>query len=113
MAHEEIALGLGISRNTLEKHFEHELSIGAYEKRLEVLDAMHRTAKKGNVTAQKAYMALDPHVAAPPIPAPPPEQPEKPVPEPKLGKKEQAQADAVTAHQGTDWEGLLKPTTLQ
>lgn len=96
MSHEEIALGLGIARNTLEKHFERELSVGAYEKRLEVLDAMHRCAKKGNVAAQKAYVALTPVIAAPPQPD------EKP-----KGKKEQAQADAQTAQAGTDWEALI------
>lgn len=98
MSHEEIALGLGIARNTLEKHFEQELSVGAYSRRLEVLDAMHRTAVKGNVAAQKAYVALTPAVAAPPVPA------EKP-----KGKKEQAEADATSAARGTDWDDLLPP----
>jgi hypothetical protein len=96
MAHEEIAIGLGISRNTLEKHFAEELSVGAYSRRLEVLDAMHRTAVKGNVAAQKAYVALTPAVAVPPVPA------EKP-----KGKKEQAQAEAQDAQAGTSWEELL------
>lgn len=105
MSHEEIALGLGISRNTLEKHFEHELSVGAYQKRIEVLDSMHATAKKGNVAAQKAYLQATPSVSAPPPPAG-----DQPVSEdPKnLGKKEQANADAVTAAVGTQWEDLLK-----
>lgn len=98
MSHEEIALGLGIARNTLAKHFEKELSTGAYEKRLAVLDAMHRAALKGNVAAQKAYVALTPQAAAPPVAK------EKP-----LGKKEQAQADAVTAGQGTEWGDLIGP----
>lgn len=96
MAHEEIAIGLGITRPTLSKHYEKELSQGAYEKRLEVLDAMHRMAKKGNVAAQKAYVALTPAAAAPPIPKP----------EPK-GKKEQANDEAQTAQQGTGWADLL------
>lgn len=105
MSHEEIALALGISRNTLEKHFEKELSIGAYERRLEVLSAMHKAAKGGNVAAQKAYMQLTPRPAAPP--------PEKPASKP-LGKKEQAQADAASAQVGTEWGNLLKPAaTLQ
>lgn len=94
MAHEEIAIGLGISRNTLAKYFEGELSVGAYSRRLEVLDAMHKTAVKGNVAAQKAYVALTPAAAPTPV--------EKP-----LGKKEQAQADAVTAAEGTGWDDLL------
>ena len=108
MSHEEIALGLGITRPTLEKHCQLELSTGAYQKRLEVLDAMFRTARRGNVAAQKAYMQLTPQLAAPPqAPAKPPEAP---VPE-KLGKKEQAQADAVNAGAGTEWGTLLNPRT--
>lgn len=101
MSHEEIAIGLGITRPTLSKHFEKELSQGAYEKRLEVLDAMHRMAKKGNVAAQKAYVALTPAAAAPPVAKPAP-----------IGKKEQAQADAVTAGQGTEWGELLPPNVV-
>lgn len=102
MSHEEIAIGLGIARNTLEKHFESELSVGSISKRLEVLTAMHRAAKKGNVAAQRAYMAYVPRPSTPPIPPA-----DKPLP---LGKKVQAQADAVVAHQGTEWEDLLRPT---
>lgn len=103
MAHEEIAIGLGISRNTLTKHFERELSIGAIERRQEVLDAMFKSAKGGNVTAQKAYIAMSPPLAAPPAEMPA-ERQAKPA-----GKKEQRQADAVTAQVGTGWEDLLKP----
>ena len=107
MSHEEIALGLGISRNTLEKHFQHELSIGAYEKRLETLDALHRAAKKGNVAAIKAYGALTPRAAAPPA------ETDKPAPKPE-GKKEQQKADARIAQVGTEWEELLpKSSSLQ
>lgn len=100
MAHEEIAIALGISRNTLEKHFQWELSIGAHQCRAEVLEAMYRTAKKGVVAAQKAYVQMGVPVAAPPV--------ENDTPEPaKLGKKEQQQADAKVAQVGTDWETLL------
>lgn len=95
MPHEDIALGLGICRNTLEKHFQRELSEGAYSRRLEVLDAMHRAAVKGNVAAQKAYVALTPAVMAPPAK-------EKP-----KGKKEQAEAAAAAAAVGTEWNDLL------
>lgn len=96
MAHEEIAIALGICRNTLTKHFEKELSAGALGRRMEVLDAMARTALKGNVSAQKSFLAMTPTLAAPPV------EPEKP-----KGKKEQANADAVTAAAGTDWSDLL------
>lgn len=98
MAHEEIAIALGICRNTLEKHYEFELSTGALNRRAEVLDAMARTALKGNVSAQKAFLALTRTLAAPPV------EPEKP-----KGKKEQQAADAVTAAEGTDWADLLPP----
>lgn len=96
VSHEEIALGLGITRPTLMKHYARELTIGAYERRQEVLDAMHEAALKGNVAAQKAYVALTPKPAAPPVPEEP-------------GKKVRAQAEAVTAHVGTDWDDLLRP----
>jgi hypothetical protein len=98
MAHEEIAVALGICRNTLEKHFEKELSTGALGRRMEVLDAMARTALKGNVSAQKSFLAMTPTLAAPPA-----------EPERSVGKKEQANADAVTAATGTDWADLLPP----
>jgi len=99
ISHEEIALGLGISRTTLQKHFSYELTTGAYLRRQEVMDAMYLAAVNGNVAAQKAYAAMTPKVAAPPLPLP-----DKP-----LGKKDRANADAATAHAGTDWEGLLAP----
>lgn len=108
--HEEIALALGIDRKTLEKHFEAELSTHAYQRRMEVLEAMHAAALKGNVAAQKAYLSLDPELAAPPLP----KEPDKAKP----GKKEQADIDAVTAQEGTGWGDLLPknsraPATLQ
>lgn len=99
MAHEEIAIALGVCRNTLQKHYEHELSTGALNRRAEVLDAMARTALKGNVSAQKAFLALSPTFAAPPASAA--EKPEK------LGKKEQAEKDATTAPAGTEWGDLI------
>ena len=96
MLHEEIAIALGICRKTLEKHFEVELSSGAMNRRAEVYDAMVRVALKGNVAAQKALLAMTPALSAPPAEA------EKP-----LGKKDQANADAKTAADGTEWADLL------
>jgi hypothetical protein len=101
MSHEEIALGLGISRNTLEKHFEVELSTGAHAKRLDVVTALYRAAKKGNVAAAKAYTAITPRASAPP--------PEKGAQAAPQGKKEQAAAAAQTAQKGTEWELILQP----
>lgn len=97
MSHEEIAIGLGISRPTLTKYFEAELSEGAYARRLDVVEAMYRAAMKGNVTAQRTYIEMTPRAAAAPEPK-----------APKVGKKEQADLDAKTAAEGTEWSTLLR-----
>lgn len=110
MSHEEIAIGIGIDRTTLEKYYAAELSTVAYTRRLEVLTAMHKSALKGNVAAQKAYLAMDPALAAPPEPEgnSKPEAKAEPI-----GKKQQAQVDAVSAAEGSDWHADLPrhPTT--
>ncbi|MDN8617860.1 hypothetical protein [Variovorax ginsengisoli] len=105
MAHEEIALALGVARNTLEKHFGLELSTVAHQRRMEVLVAQFRAAKKGNVAAQKAFLQNSPALAAPPVTKAAGEA-KKVAP---LGKKEQAQADAVGAATNTEWAELLRP----
>jgi len=102
-SHEEIAIALGISRPTLEKYFEYELSIGAYERRMEAIQGLHRAAKKGNVAAAKAYAALSVKASAPP-PAVDGVATSKP-----QGKKEQADEKAKTAQVGTEWAELLEP----
>jgi hypothetical protein len=109
MAHEDIAVALQISRNTLEKHFKAELSAGTAQKRMEILLSLFRAGKKGNVSAQKAFLAFVPTIGAPSAKQP---GTDIPVKEPKaepIGKKEQAQKDAVTAHVGTGWDDLLRP----
>lgn len=98
MSHEEIALALEIHRHTLEKHFGAELAGGALKRQMEFRDALARAGLKGNVSALKQLLTMTPTLAAPPV------EPEKP-----MGKKEQANADAVTAAQGTDWADLLPP----
>lgn len=102
MSHEDLATWLGIDRGTLEKHFAIELTQGALERRVEVLEAMHTAAtEKGNVTAQRAYLERLPALG---VPLPPPDP--QPQPE-KIGKKLQAQEDAKTAQRGTGWDDLL------
>lgn len=96
MSHEEIAVALGIHRHTLEKYFAVEISSGALHRRMEIIDAMVRVALKGNVAAQKALLATMPALSAPPV------EPEKP-----MGKKDQANADAKGAADGTEWDALL------
>ena len=93
LSHEEIAIGLGVSRSTLERHFQSELSIGAYACRIHILTAMFRAAMKGSASAQQAFLAAGPRIAV--------------VPAPKLGKKQTAEAEAIGAHSGTDWADLL------
>lgn len=97
MTHEDIALAIGISRPTLDKHYAAELSAGAAARRVEVLESLFRAAtKKGSSSAAKAYLAHAPEVAAPPL--------EKPEPQ---GKKAKANEDAKTAQKDTGWDGLL------
>ena len=103
MSDEKIALGLGISRVTLLKHFGLELDSGAAKRQIEWRALMHASAKKGNVAAQKALIAMadkadvdkefDKKFGA--------DAPEK------LGKKEAAAMEAQTAEQGSGWESLL------
>jgi hypothetical protein len=88
MSHRDIAEALGICRNTLEKNFAAELSSGACERRMEVLQAMFKAAKQGKVAAAKVFLGGG--VDAP-------------------GKKEQQQAEAKVAQAGSEWEGILKP----
>lgn len=122
MKHEEIAEALGITKPTLYKYFDAELSRVAVQKRMETLVALQKSAKKGNVAAIKAYLNLVPTTTAsgdlpgetagaPAAPAaasagtaPQPLQQVSTLP---LGKKEAAQAAAGTAQIGTEWENLL------
>jgi len=102
MSHEEIAIALGISRPTLEKHFAAELSKGAFERRLEVLQGLQAAAKRGNAAAVRLYLQISPELAAPPA--------EKAAAAPAvapLGKKEAANEAAKTVQVGTGWEDLL------
>lgn len=109
MSHEAIAMAIGCAKETLEKHFAHELSEGAHAKRLEVIEALHRQAKKGGVAAVKAYLAIQAQYAPPPAPPADGAPARAPRMEP-LGKKEQQQEDAKTADKGTEWETLLRGT---
>lgn len=96
MSHEEIALALDIHRHTLEKYFGNELAGGALKRQMEFRDALAQAGLKGNVSALKQLLTMTPTLAAPPV------EPEKP-----KGKKEQANADAVTAAEGTGWDDLI------
>lgn len=103
MSHEAIALAIGIARNTLELHYQHELTEGACKRRLEVVEAAHKAAMKGNVSAQRLLLGMTPEIGVPTA-----EQEGKDEgKQEKVGKKEQADRDAVGAESGTGWDGLL------
>lgn len=109
MTHDAIALALGITRPTLAKYFDLELTQGAAVKRMEALDALHQAAKRGNVSAIKAVLLLSGAVEPP---KPPADGDKKPADAPaarsqRLGKKEAQQIAAVGAQDGTEWAGVL------
>lgn len=103
----DIAAEIGISIPTLALHFEAELSHGHAKRRGEALDLLWKSARAGNVSAQKALVALqmtgDP---AAPVEAKP--SPERSI---KLGKKEIAKQQAESAGEGTEWGSDLDPSS--
>lgn len=108
MSEEAIALALGITRPTLNKHFMVELETGAAVKRMEAVDALFTQVRKGNVAAIKAALLLGAAIEPAPQPgAPAGEKPAAPAPAQRLGKKEAQQAAAVGAADGTPWAGIL------
>lgn len=106
MEYAEIAAAIGCSERTLRTYFLPELKAGAASKKAELIAAMFAAGMSGNVTAQKAFIALGEKAdAMPPLPIarkPIEEKPEK------LGKKEAADRDALRAHEGDpEWADLL------
>lgn len=106
-AHEEIAIALGVSRNTLEKHYAAELTTVAFQRRMEAIEGLHKAARKGNAAAAKAYAAMSPRVAGPPTEAAGTNRPA--VTQLPDGKKAQLNESAKSAQEGTAWANLLKP----
>jgi predicted transcriptional regulator len=86
-----IARALGIAENTLRQHFAEELENGWAKRRLEVTDLLYANARKGNVSAQKHLEHMTAVAATASLREP--EQAKDPK-APKLGKKDQAAADA-------------------
>lgn len=95
----QIAAGLKISEPTLRLHYEEELHHGRARRNGEIIIELFRQAKAGNVSAQKAWLTTHRELEDAP--------PRQPAPNVWLGKKEAAQAAALTAEAGTSWEGLL------
>lgn len=100
---DRIARQLGISRNTLLKHFAEELAYGADQVRMRNLRNLQRLADAGSVPACRELLEMSEGGAEMlPVPSAPPAEHEAP-----LGKKEQATRDARTAHEGTSWNQIL------
>lgn len=103
MSHEAIGQALKIDPKTLRKHYEAELSSGANMRRIDVLEKLFASARKGSTSAARAFLQHAPefHVLGETVKPATEGKPEK------IGKKEQLQADAVDAEQGTGWDGVL------
>ena len=111
MNQDDIASMLGIDRNTLAKHYHHELTVGAGEAREEILAAMREQATKGNVAA--ARLVLTGLVRPMPLPQPTEQSLEIiSMPSQVTGVKAQRNEDAKTAQKGTEWATLL-PSNVQ
>jgi len=105
---EDIAELVGLDPKTLNKYYSRELE-KAPELVEAVLDrAIFEQAMQGRVGAQRLMKEmLARGKAAVPLARAKATGRKKPTSEP-LGKKAQASADAVTAHQGTSWGEVLK-----
>lgn len=106
---ETIARAIGISVETLQKHFPEELATGYARKRKQVVDMLFAGAARGNATLIKRVEEMT-RTAGAAADFSRAEQPAKPAKAPKLGKKEVAQkaADDVAAG-GSDWGDDLAP----
>jgi transcriptional regulator with XRE-family HTH domain len=101
MTQQEIADAVGCSVPTLAQYFSLELNEGKAAKRAEMIDALWNAGINGNVTAMKAWLALNDRDTSPKaIP--------KPRVEPKLGKKEQALIDAKAAPHAGGWADVVR-----
>gem|GEM_PF-885743 len=105
-----VARAIGISVPTLELHFAEELDNGWAKKRAEVLDMLFKSAKKGNVTAQRTLESMTRTAGA----AADFDKPEKgeqaPIPRTtKRGKKEVQREEALNAGQNSEWGEDLAP----
>lgn len=103
--HERIAAQLGCTTPTLLRHFAAELEFGADTVRRQALESLRRASRKGNVAASKALLNIA-SLEPPPAPSSTPLD-VAPKAEEKLGKKDQANRDALVADEGTSWSKLV------
>jgi hypothetical protein len=99
-SHAVIASAFGLSQAELRRHFAVELAKGHARRRREIIDLMFQAAHKGNTAAQRRLEEMTAITPAAPEP--------KTAKAPVLGKKEQAEIDALTADEGTSWASILR-----
>jgi hypothetical protein len=103
---EDIAIVLQVSVPTLRKYYPRELELGLIEANAKVAQSVFKQAThptKPNVAAGLFWLKCRAGWReAGGVPLSDPTQPEQP-----LGKKDQANADAVGAEKGTGWDDLL------
>ncbi len=100
-----IARYLGCDEKTLRKHFSRELDFGADIVEAQCLEVLYAKMRQGhNKSANDLISRAEKGHALPPAPP-------KAEKETKLGKKAQADLDAQTGHEGTEWAGLLREPT--
>ena len=102
MNQEEIATAINVSVPTLRKYFLPELQAAVSRVKARVFLAMMDKVDEGSVPAMRAALQLLEQGGAMPAPVRSRGKAEAPV-----GKKLQADLDAITAHRGTDWGSLL------
>jgi hypothetical protein len=101
MTQQEIADAIGCSVPTLVQFFSWELNEGKAAKRAEMIDALWNAGIAGNVTAMKAWLAMNDRDTSPKAIT-------RPRAEPKLGKKEQALVDAKAAPHAGGWADVIR-----
>jgi hypothetical protein len=103
MSDAAIAEAIGISVPTLTKHYSLDIEVGSAKVTAEVMMARYRSALGGSVPAQNKMLET---IGA--TPQKPRGRPTGVAAATKLGKKDQAQADAAGAHEDGRWSGLIQ-----
>lgn len=104
-----IAQELGISEPTLRKHYFRTIDAARRqalaESRAKVMVQLAGAAGTGNVSAMKELLRV---IGEQEMSLGLVMRPEPDAPAPRPGKKEQAQSDSVSAHEGTTWGSILQ-----
>jgi AraC-like DNA-binding protein len=98
LSEDDTARAIGCSTETLRKHFAENIRTARAKKRAEAIQLLWKSARAGNVAAQKKLEEMTGRaVAEEAVLGDRPQKAEK------RGKKEQAAANAETAGVGTSW----------